>query len=74
MCSRNKLCCKACREELSLKMSSIKNHIHSAKHEEGVKKMQSKELRERSIAESTALAKGLLVQPSSAVSECIFHL
>ena len=35
--SAGKLFCKACREELSLKCSSIVNHIKSAKHQDGKK-------------------------------------
>ena len=52
--SNKKLFCKACREELSLKMSSLRNHIRCAKHKEGVKRLKSKELREKSIAEALA--------------------
>ena len=43
-----------CREELSLKISIVRNHIHSAKHEEGRKRLKAKELREKSIADALA--------------------
>lgn len=33
--SNNALFCSGCREELCIKSSSIKNHCHSAKHQEG---------------------------------------
>ena len=52
--SRGKLFCNGCREELSLKMSVVRNHIRSAKHEEGHKRLKSKELREKSIADALA--------------------
>ena len=50
--SAGKLFCLACREELSLKKSVIKNHIVSTKHTIGKKKINSKEKREKDIAES----------------------
>ena len=37
--SRGKLFCSACREEISLKSSSVKNHLRSAKHAEGEEKI-----------------------------------
>ena len=48
--SAGKLFCKACREELSLKSSSVANHIKSAKHQEGKKRLAKKEMCERDIA------------------------
>ena len=53
--SNKKLFCNACREELSLKMSGVRNHIHSVKHEEGVKRLKSNKVREKSIVEALAM-------------------
>ena len=39
---------------MSLKMSSVRNHVRSVKHEKGVKRLKGKEQRERSIAEGLA--------------------
>ena len=39
---------------MSLKMSSVRNHVRSVKHEKGVKRLKGKEQRERSIAEALA--------------------
>ena len=51
LCMSNKrLFCKAYREEPSLVSSSINNHIKSAKHREGKKRLESKEKRETDIA------------------------
>ena len=36
--SHGKLFCNACTEEMSLKMSIVRNHIRSAKHKEGYKR------------------------------------
>ena len=48
-----KLFCDACREELALKKSTIKNHIESGdKHKRAKEKLSRKEARERDIAES----------------------
>ncbi len=46
----SKLFCNACREELSLKSSSIKNHVRSSKHVEGKQKLARREAREQDIA------------------------
>ena len=48
--SRGHLFCSACREQLSLKRSVIKNHIQCAKHENSKKRLERKEVRERDIA------------------------
>ena len=48
--SRYKLFCKACREELNLKRSTIQNHVRSAKHVDGKEKMAKREAREQDIA------------------------
>ena len=48
--SSGRLFCSACREELSLKSSSIKSHVMSAKHQSKKKRRQSTEGRERDIA------------------------
>ena len=48
--SAGRLFCKACRETLSLKRSSIVNHIKSSKHLEGKKKLATKHAREMNIA------------------------
>ena len=41
--SAGKLFCKACREELSLKSSSLSNHLKSQKHQDGKRRLQRKE-------------------------------
>ena len=38
--SNSKLFCNACREEMSLKMSSVRNHIRCTKHEEGRRRLK----------------------------------
>ena len=48
--SHGKLFCTACREELSLKSSSLTNHLKSQKHKEGRERLKRKEARERDIA------------------------
>ena len=48
--SNGKLFCSACREELSLKSSSLTNHLNSQKHKEGKEQLKRKEARERDIA------------------------
>ena len=48
--SSGRLFCTACREELSLKSSSVKSHVRSTKHQERQSKRHSKELKERDIA------------------------
>ena len=53
--SSGKIFCSACREELSTKKSTIENHIASAKHCGGKKKLASKELREKDIADAFKL-------------------
>ncbi len=50
--SNNTLFCKACREELALKKVVIANHVRSAKHEAGKKRLASKDAKERDIAEA----------------------
>ena len=50
-----KLFCEACREELSLKHSILKNHMKSMKHIEGKKKLEANVARERNIAEALRL-------------------
>ena len=57
LCVSNKrLFCKACREELSLVSSSVNNHIKSAKHQAGKKRLELKEKREMDIAEALKVA------------------
>ena len=51
--SRGKLFCSACREELHVKSSTIKNHIRLTKHVDAKKKFSMKEAREKDI---TAIA------------------
>lgn len=48
--SVGKLFCNACREELSLKKSSILNHVSSSKHSAGKERIARKEKREMDIA------------------------
>lgn len=50
--SNKKLFCVACREELCLKLSSIRNHAQSSKHIQGVTKLKVREAREKDIAEA----------------------
>ena len=49
--SRGNLFCSACREQLSLKRSIIKNHLSSSKHTKSKKRLEAKEARERTIVE-----------------------
>ena len=48
--SNRKLFCRACREEVSLRSSSIRNHLKSEKHLDGKKKLAGREAREQDIA------------------------
>ena len=48
--SRGKLFCSACREELHVKSSTVKNHIRSTKHVDAKKLLSTKEAREQDIA------------------------
>ena len=50
--SAGKLFCSACREELSLKRSTVTNHVRSQKHETSKKNLQKKEAREKDIADA----------------------
>ena len=50
--SHGHLFCSACREQLSLKRSVIKNHVQSVKHENSKKRLEKNETRERVIADS----------------------
>ena len=50
--SAGKVFCNACRKELSTKKSTIENHVGSAKHTAGKKRLASKEQRERDIAKA----------------------
>ena len=45
--SVGKLFCKACREVLSVKKSTVDDHVKSTKHSESKKKVNEKESRER---------------------------
>jgi len=53
--SAGKLFCKACREELSVKSSSLSNHLKSQKHQDGKRRLQRKEAGERDIAKELAV-------------------
>ncbi|XP_065892612.1 uncharacterized protein [Dysidea avara] len=50
--SSGKLFCNACREEVNLKKSSVKNHIRSVKHKNGKDALNTKNKREKTIAEA----------------------
>ena len=50
--SSGKLFCLACREEVGLKSSVVKNHIKSEKHKNGCTKLKQRDARERDIAEA----------------------
>ena len=45
-----KLFCKACSEELSVKVSVLKGHLQSEKYSRGKQQLLAKEARERDIA------------------------
>ena len=53
--SKGRLFCKACREELSLKSSSLMNHLKSQKHKDGKKRLDKKEASERDIVKELAV-------------------
>ena len=50
--SAGKLFCSACREELSLKLSIVKNHVESAKHSRHKNHLREKTIREQDIAQA----------------------
>lgn len=50
--SGGKLFCNACREEVNLKKSSVKNHIQSVKHKNGKDALRAKNKRDKSISEA----------------------
>ena len=50
--SCKKLFCEACKKEVSLKCSSLRNHIKSDKHKSSREKLACKEAREKDIATS----------------------
>ena len=50
--SAGKLFCSACREELSLKLSIVKNHVESAKHSRHKTLVKEKRSREQDIAQA----------------------
>ena len=47
--SAGKLLCTACREELGLKRSVIQGHVKAAKHADGKRRLERKDVRERDI-------------------------
>ena len=49
--SGRKLFCSCCREEVSLKLSSIKNYINSLEHKVSKDKEAKKNMRHRTIAQ-----------------------
>lgn len=51
MVSNSHLFCCACREQISLKCSVISNHIQCAKHKSSKERLESKQLREKQIAQ-----------------------
>ena len=51
MVSNRRVFCRACREEVSLKSSSVRNHVKSVKHID-VNKLAGKEAREQDIADA----------------------
>jgi len=50
--SGGKLFCTACREEISLKRSIIKNHVQSVKHKNGKEIQTKKKTQDKTIMES----------------------
>jgi hypothetical protein len=51
--SHGQLFCSACREQLSLRRSILKNHVESVKHRNSKERLARKCARERDIARST---------------------
>ena len=49
--SNGYLFCRVCREQISTKLSVIKNHLHSTKHSGGKERLKRKEAKERNIVE-----------------------
>jgi hypothetical protein len=50
--SAGKLFCRACREELSVKKSVIKNHVESMKHRSSKGRLKEKEKRDSDIVDA----------------------
>jgi len=50
--SGSKLFCQACREDLAVKSSVVKNHVNSKKHKTSKEKHKEKVARERDLAEA----------------------
>jgi len=50
--SAGRLFCRACREILSLKRSTVESHVKSAKHVESKKAVEQRQVREKDIAEA----------------------
>ena len=50
--SAGKLFCRACREEVSTKLSVLKTHLKTKKHADGTKRRHAKEARERDIGQA----------------------
>ena len=50
--SNGRLFCSTCHEELSLKSSSIRNHVNSSKHQSRKKRHKSTEVHEHDIAQA----------------------
>ena len=50
--SAGKLFCEACREELSLKKSTIKNHIRSSKHSSMKNRLKERKARDGDLVQS----------------------
>ena len=74
--SSGMLFCKGCREQLSLKCSSLQNHMKSSKHKEGKLRLTTKEKRERNIAKALAIhnQKSHLVGETLPEEQQVFHV
>lgn len=74
--SNNKLFCKACREELSLKKNVIANYVCSSKHKACKIKLVSKGAKENDIAYVLKATDGQChpVGKTLPLDHCIFHV
>ncbi len=68
--SCGKLFCSAYREELSLKLSIIKNHVQSSKHADSKSKMGSAKKRERDISDALNLYEKEVNPSGESLPEC----
>ena len=67
--SCGKLFCSGCREELGLKLTVIRLHIKSKKHQAGKERLQSNEAHERDIATSFAMYCDMRIENNTRFAE-----